>query len=94
MSGPFPPMLHEKLRKYTQVFPQFFIFLNEKILVQNCFAPEKDPFSGCRIPTLQALRACFFFSAEKKQQAYPQLQTDGTKEREKKPALNAKISPA
>ena len=25
LSGPFPPMLHKKLREYTQVFPQFFI---------------------------------------------------------------------
>ena len=44
MSGHFPPMLYEKLRKYMQVFPQFFIYLNEKILAQNCYAPEKERF--------------------------------------------------
>ena len=85
LSGPFPPMLHEKLRKYTQVFPQFFILPERKnprskllctwkreiFLSGEAKSAEilelyfehfqrsmtgKDPFSGCRIPSLHALK--------------------------------------
>ena len=95
LSGPFPPMLLEKLRKYTQVFPQFFILPERKnprskllctrkreiFLSGEAKSAEilelyfehfqrsmtgKDPFSGCRIPILHALRCAVSLCLSKK----------------------------
>ena len=44
MSGPFPPILHRKIRKYIKYSRIFLYRLNEKWLAQNCFARKKRVF--------------------------------------------------
>ena len=42
--GPFPPILHRKIRKYSKYFRIFLSCLDEKTLAQNCFARKKKGF--------------------------------------------------
>ena len=44
MSGPFPRILHRKIRKYVKYSRIFLFCLNEKVLAQNCFARKKRFF--------------------------------------------------
>ena len=42
--GPFPPILHKKIRKYVKYSRIFLYCLDEKSLAQNCFARKKRDF--------------------------------------------------
>ena len=42
--GPFPPILHRKIRKYVKYSRIFLFCLDEKSLAQNCFARKKIDF--------------------------------------------------
>ncbi len=42
--GPFPPILHRKIRKYVKYSRIFLYCLNEKCLAQNCYARKKQDF--------------------------------------------------
>ena len=44
LSGPFPPLLHRKIRKYVKYSRIFLFCLSEKFLAQNCFARKKRGF--------------------------------------------------